>query len=120
MSRYPSSRSSLPKMMPRVITHVVLTVLLLFAQHGALSHQVGHIRDRLPSHLPHQDERSKSTAPGLCVFHIAFGTVMGAIGSTALSLKFAANTVESSARIITNAFPHFTVVPASRGPPVLR
>jgi hypothetical protein len=106
--------------MPRAITHVVLAVLLLFAQHGALSHQVGHIQDRHPQHSQHQNDGKKSSAPELCVFHIAFGTVLGAIGSTALPPKFAANTAESSGSFIAHTFPHFAVVPASRDPPVLR
>jgi hypothetical protein len=106
--------------MSRTITHVVLTALLLIAQHSALSHQVGHIQDERPQHSQHQNDGKKSGAPGLCLFHIAFGTVLGAIGSTALPPKFAANTAESSGSFIAHAFPHFAVVPASRGPPVLR
>ena len=106
--------------MPRAVAPVVLTALLLFAQHGALSHQVGHIQDERPQHSQRQNDGNKSSAPGLCVFHIAFGTVLGAIGSTALPPKFAANVAERSSIFIAHAFPHFAVVPASRGPPVLR
>jgi hypothetical protein len=105
--------------MPRAIAPVVLTALLLFAQHGALSHLVEHIQDERPQHSQHRNDGNKGSAPGLCVFHIAFGTVLGAIGTTPLTPKFATNAAERSGSFTAHAFPHFAVVPASRGPPVL-
>jgi hypothetical protein len=105
--------------MPRYFTRLILSALLLFAQHEALSHQVWHLQNGHVRQSLHQEGGKQTSAPGLCVFHLAFGTVLGAIGSASLPPTFAANTVERNLVFAAHNSPQFSVLPASRGPPIL-
>jgi hypothetical protein len=106
--------------MQRPFTYLIFAALLLVAQQSALSHQIGHIQDGGSGHSQPQNDGKKTPAPGLCVFHIAFSTVLGAIGSAAQTPQVAASAVERGIYSLTYAFPAILVIPASRGPPVLR
>jgi hypothetical protein len=105
--------------MRRLTAYFTLVALLLLAQQGALSHQVGHLQGA-QSHSQHRTDDKKSDSSRLCVFHILFGTVLGVIVAVSSAPKFAANAVERSSVSIAHAFPDFPIIPASRGPPVLR
>ena len=105
--------------MPRYFTRLILSALLLFAQHEALSHQVWHLQGGYARQAQQQEGGKQASAPGLCVFHKAFGTVLGAIGSASLPPTLAANTVERNLIFAAHDSPQFSVLPASRGPPIL-
>jgi hypothetical protein len=102
----------------RGLLQMVLAALLLVAQHGALTHQVRHLHDRLPAQVQQHDDGKQRSQSGLCDFHIAFAQILGTVSSAALPLRIAANTVERSINHFPPAFPANLVVPASRGPPV--
>jgi hypothetical protein len=104
--------------MRRLTAHFTLAALLLFAQQGALSHQAWHIQDERAQHSGHQGKQN--VAPGLCAFHLMFGTVLGAIGSAPSVIPLATNAVERNVIRLTLSFPYFAIIPASRGPPVPR
>jgi hypothetical protein len=105
--------------MKRALLQVACVLLLLVAQHGALTHQVRHLHDRLPAQVQQHDDGKQGSQSGLCDFHIAFAQILGTVSSAALPLRIAANTVERSTNHLPPAFPANLVVPASRGPPVL-
>jgi len=97
---------------------IVFAALLLVAQHGALTHQVRHLQDRLPAHAQ-QDPKQKSAHAGLCDFHVSFAQVLGAVSCANPPLRLATNAVERHGNHFPPAFAADLVVPASRGPPVL-
>ena len=104
----------------RGLLRIALAALLLAAQHGALTHQLGHLHDRLPAQEQQQDDDKKAAAAfGLCAFHVAFAEILGAIGSTTPPSCFTSNGAERSTAYSSFAFPVHPVVPASRGPPAL-
>ena len=103
----------------RGLMQILLAVLLLVAQHGALTHQVRHVHDRLPAQTQQQDDKQKSAHAGLCDFHVSFAQLLGAIDCAQLPLRLAAFTVEHHGNHFPPAFPADLVVPASRGPPAL-
>ena len=102
----------------RGLLQIALAVLLLAGQHGALTHQIGHLQDRLSSQSQQRDEGNQGTQSGACNFHVAFAELLGAVSSAALSLRIAANAVERSTNYFHIVFPANKVIPASRGPPV--
>lgn len=101
------------------LIEIVLSVLLLIAQHGALAHPLRHFHDRLPAQTQQQDEKQKSTHSALCDFHVSFAQVLGAVTPAKFPLNLAANAVEHHGNHFPRAFPADLVVAASRGPPVL-
>ncbi len=103
----------------RGLLQMLLAVSLLAAQHGALTHQVRHLQDNLPTQSQQQDDGKQIPQSGLCDFHVTFVQILGVLGSAAPPLQIAGNTVESSFNHLPGAFPANLVVPASRGPPVL-
>ena len=103
----------------RGLLQIALAALLLAAQHGALTHQVLHLQDRLPVQVQQQDGSKKTAHSGLCDFHVAFAEILGAVGSAAPPLRLATNGAERGAGLSSSIFPATVVVPASRGPPVL-
>lgn len=105
--------------MKRALLQIACILLLLVAQHGALSHQIRHLQDNLPVQSQQQDNGKQNAPSELCDFHIAFVQILGTVSSAALALRIAANTVELSTNHFPPAFPANLVVPASRGPPVL-
>ena len=103
----------------RGLLQIALAALLLVAQHGALTHQVRHLQDNLPAQSQQQDDGTQKSTSGLCDFHVAFVQILGAVSSTLLPSRIALNAVERSVNHFPLAFPADSVVPASRGPPVL-
>ncbi len=103
----------------RGLLQILLTALLLVAQHGALTHQTRHLQERLPEQSQQQDQKQKSAHAGLCDFHVTFAQVLGAVDCAKMPLRLARSTVEPSLSHFPPAFPANLVVPASRGPPVL-
>ena len=100
----------------RGLMQIVFAALLLVAQHGALTHHVRHLQDRLPAQAQQQDQTQKSTHAGLCDFHVSFAQVLGAVNCATPPLLLAANQVERYGNHFPSAFPADLVVPASRGP----
>jgi hypothetical protein len=103
----------------RGLMQMLLAALLLAAQHGALTHHVRHLQDRLPAQAQQQDQKQKSAHAALCDFHVSFAQVLGAVSCARMPLRLASNAVERSGNHLLPAFPADLVVPASRGPPVL-
>jgi len=103
----------------RGLLQIALAALLLAAQHGALTHQVQHVHDRLPAQTQQQNDGKTTSHSVLCDFHVAFADIFGAVCSAALPLRLAVNDVERGASLSSPAFRATLVVPASRGPPVL-
>jgi len=101
------------------LLQIALAVLLLAAQHGALTHQVRHLQDNLPVQSQQQDDGKQKPQSGLCDFHVALVQILGGVSSAPPPLQIAENTVESGFDRLPRAFPANLVVPASRGPPVL-
>ena len=105
--------------MKRACLRLVLAFLLLFAQHSALSHQIGHIQDHRPGQSQKQNGGKQGLQSGLCVFHIAFGAILGTVGCAESPLRVASNGVECGIGLSPFVFPASLIIPASRGPPVL-
>lgn len=103
----------------RGLLQIVLTALLLVAQHGALAHQVRHLQDNFPGQSQRQDDGKQKPQSGLCDFHVTFVQILGAVDPAAPPLQIAGNAIESGFSHLPLAFPANLVVPASRGPPVL-
>lgn len=104
--------------MKRCMLQIMLAALLLVAQHGALTHQIWHLQNRLPVQSQ-QHDGGKQKYSDSCDFHVAFAEILGAVNSVALPPRAVANTAERSSNHFPRAFPVNPVVPASRGPPVL-
>jgi hypothetical protein len=103
----------------RGLMQILLAALLLAAQHGALTHQVRHLQDRLPAQTQQQDQKQKSAHAGLCDFHVSFAEVLGAVSCDKTQLNIARNAIAPGLKHFPPAFPANLVLPASRGPPVL-
>jgi hypothetical protein len=102
----------------RGLWQIVLAVLLLVAQHGALAHQIRHLHDNIPGQSQQQEGKQKSQS-GLCDFHVTFVQILGAVDSAVLPVLLAVNTLERGFNHLPLAYPANLVVPASRGPPAL-
>ena len=103
----------------RGLMQILLAALLLVAQHGALTHQLRHLQDRLPAQAQQQDQKQKSAHTALCDFHVSFAQILGAVNCAGMPPRLADNAVEPSLNHFPPAFPADLVVAASRGPPVL-
>lgn len=106
-------------LMKRGLMQILLAAMLLVAQHGALTHQIRHLQDRLPAQAQQQDPKQKSAHAGLCDFHVSFAQVLGIVHCAKMPLQLASNGAEASAERIPPLYPDDFVVPASRGPPIL-
>jgi len=108
----------------RAFLHFVCALLLLVAQHGALTHAIWHAQDNLAAHQQHDqdsnhdpDEHSRQSQ--LCGFDLAFGQVLGAASGEAVVLAVPPLATErvggspGSCNYVTS------FLPQSRGPPVL-
>lgn len=104
-------------MTKRGLMQILLAALLLVAQHGALSHQLRHLHDRLPAQTQQQNDKQKPHA-SLCDFHVSLAQVLGGVNCAARPPALASNTVEHHGNHFPRAFPADLVVAASRGPPV--
>jgi hypothetical protein len=72
-------------MAKRTALHFLCTLLLLFAQQGALTHSVWHLGDHLPAHEHHDHAGAThddggdghSSQSKLCDLHFVLGSVLG-------------------------------------------
>jgi hypothetical protein len=103
----------------RGLLQIALAALLLVAQHGALTHPLRHLHDRLPVQTQQQNDGKKTSHSDLCYFHVSFAEILGAVNCAKLPLRIATNSVERGIHHFSPAYPSDLVVPASRGPPVL-
>ena len=102
-----------------------LVALLLSAQHGALTHALWHAGQNLPAQHRGQiiagdiHHPAVPEAAGLCVFDAAFGQVLGA--APAAHYRHQARTSAGAAPEHAEplAVVRQTLLPHSRGPPVL-
>jgi hypothetical protein len=106
-------------MFKRGLMQILLAALLLVAQHGALTHQLRHLQDRLPAQAQQQEPKQKSAHAGLCDFHVSFAQVLGVVHCAKIQVQLASNDAEPGVDHFTRAYPADLVVPASRGPPIL-
>ena len=105
--------------MKRGLMRILLTALLLVAQHAALTHQVWHLHDGQSAPAEQQNKGQKAAHSALCEFHVSFAQVLGAVSCDKTPLKIANNKAELGSSHVPPAFPANLVVPASRGPPVI-
>lgn len=110
-----------------------LIALLLFAQHGALTHALTHAARQAhggfaqaaaPVHPPTQDNSNAGGTPAkqlteLCAFDLVYSQVLGGAAVTAVDFPVVAATSEiltqsASARMVSEAPPFF-----AQGPPAL-
>ncbi len=96
-------------MAPARALRILLALLLLSAQHAALSHQIWHFGDHDSQPVQNQ----------LCDQHDALGTVAGALDSPAMLLP---GDAPAAVPFRSMALPSATtpgLAPSSRGPPAL-
>src|SRR5687768_4936243 len=103
----------------RAFMQLVCIGLLIAAQQGALTHQAGHLRDRLSLQFQQHDDGKKATHSALCDYHGAFAEVLGAVASPAGPLPLAAYDAEHRAGLSPCVLAVTQVTPTARGPPVL-
>lgn len=82
-------------MAKRSVPHFLCALLLLVAQHGALTHSVWHLGDHLPAQeqhdsagAAHDGDEGHTYQSKLCDLHFALGSVLGGncAGSALVSL----------------------------------
>lgn len=107
-----------------VLLRIALVALLLVAQHAALTHATWHAHDRIAGDAQH-DHDANGTPDGnspesqLCGFHLAFGQVLGAAGSSAVALDVPALEAERLGAGARSCVYLASLPPQSRGPPFL-
>lgn len=106
-------------MIKRGLLQIALAALLLAAQHGAVTHQIRDLQDQLPVRSQQHDDGKQKSPSELCDFHVAFAEILGSINPAMPALRITANTVERGVSLPSFASPATSVIPASRGPPVL-
>jgi hypothetical protein len=118
-------------MMSRRYFHTLYTLcvlVLLVAQHGALTHAVWHVykahqaqayadSDRGDAYLSGRESPSKPV--DLCAFDLAFGQVLGGTHSACMPAAFAPAVVERIHDLTATRLHVAALSPKSRGPPVL-
>ena len=113
-------------MAKRIALHFLCAFLLLFAQQGALTHQVWHLHDYLPAHehndhagAAHDNDKSPSSQAELCIFHAALGSLFagGCTGQPAIAAAGLSDWLATSPAAWRVA--QSTATPPSRAPPVL-
>jgi len=115
-------------MAKRIALHFLCAFLLLFAQQGALTHQVWHLHDYLPAHehddhagAAHDrgDDETPSSQAELCVFHAALGSLFagGCAGQPTIAAAGFLHWLATPPAVWHIAQP--TLTPPSRAPPVL-
>ncbi len=106
--------------MKRVFPQLVCILLLLVAQHGALTHAVWHAHESQPAQHERHDNTplSQSGESGLCDFDLAFGQVMGGVCAAAWHLVFSEFDAERIVHLSSTCVAAETPVARSRGPPL--
>jgi hypothetical protein len=113
-------------MSKRSFLHLACAILLLIAQHGALTHSVWHLGN-LPGHAQ-EDQRVGSHSPGqddpksqsrLCDLHFAMGALFAADCGGAGIVDAAPLTQSLATPSAAWRTAHALLTPPSRAPPVL-
>jgi hypothetical protein len=99
----------------RMIFRMLLAALLLFAQHGAVAHEMAHALSKVPYQAP--DSSGGNFHSNLCVFHGDFASVLGAVKSTPPPLLLCGAVFERPAAPLQRHHTTEPVTPASRDPP---
>ena len=114
-------------MAKRAFLHFACALLLLVAQHGALTHSVWHLHDHFPAHEqqdsagaehhPHDDGQSSQSR--LCDLHYALGVLFAGDcgGKTAAVAAEVSHWLAAPTGVWRVA--QSTTTPPSRAPPVL-
>ena len=99
---------------------IVCILLVLVAQHAALTHQFAHLQDDLAVKLQQRgDDRTRVAHSVLCDYHGSLAEILGCVASAAVRLPLALNGAERDVGFSAAASPVTPVTPAARGPPVL-
>lgn len=110
-------------MIKRVFLQCVCIMLLLVAQHGALTHAVWHANERLSAsaHHGHDVEPGGQSAPdsSLCSFDFSFGEVMGGVSAACVLIATPRFDDERVAQFLNARGSSEAVAALSRGPPAL-
>jgi len=111
----------------RSTLHFLCALLLLVAQHGALTHSVWHLGNQLPAHEHHDsagaahghDDDGHTSQSKLCDLHAVLGTLLtgGCAGLPAVALTDLSHELASA--FATWRVAESTATPRSRAPPVL-
>jgi hypothetical protein len=115
-------------MVRRPLLQLACILLLLSAQHTALTHRVWHLHDYLPAHAEqeragtahdHGDDEAPSSQAELCIFHAALGSLFagGCAGKPVVETAGSSCWLAVLPAIWRVAQP--TATPPSRAPPVL-
>lgn len=102
----------------RILSRVVLILLLLFAQYGALAHAIWHIQDRLPAGTQ-QDDAHRLFHAGLCSYHYELGEMLGAVHPAVFQTPAACLVNERIAQRVCSVATAESITAHSRGPPAL-
>ena len=95
-------------------------VLMLAAQHSALTHPFAHLQNEAAVKLQQRgDDRSRLAHSALCDYHGALAEVLGCVASAPAASRLASNGAEREVGSSAAASPVSTVTAAARGPPVL-
>jgi hypothetical protein len=111
----------------RAFLQLVCILLLLFAQHGALTHAIWHAHEHLPAQIrtdtdpAHDHDDTDDGQPlsqsSLCGFDLAFGQVLGGVHSACLHFVAAGSDAEREAQPLHARLSVEPVPALSRGPP---
>ena len=96
---------------------LVCICLLLFAQQSALTHAAWHAHGQTPAQ--HDSNDKASFQGGLCDLHVAFSQVLGGVQATPVQHLVWDSVAERIAQRPRLCGFVETLVPLSRGPPVL-
>ena len=105
--------------MKRLLFQSALICLLLIAQAGAKWHQISHFSIDERGETQQQNDGKKGSQSALCVFHIAFGTLLATAGFTAHAPIIASGKSECEHSLQSEIVRADSIVPAARDPPVL-
>ena len=101
----------------RALFQLMLAALLLAAQQVALTHEVWHLKDRLPDQSQQRADGQQTTQSDWCPFHASFADVLGGLGSNAAPLAVNTDASTLCSYPLPASFSGDLIVPASRGPP---
>lgn len=113
-------------MTKRAWLHFACALLLLVAQHGAITHWVWHLHDHLPAHgqqhdadaASHHDD-GPSSQSRLCDLHFALGTLLSGDCGGQHSLATPALAQALAPHVFAWRSSQPAVTPPSRAPPAL-
>ena len=105
-----------------VLLRLALVALLLVAQQAAITHATWHAR--LAGGAHHSQDTTDQPAEHsqesqLCGFHLAFGQVLGAVGTSTVALDVPALEAEPLGAGARSCVYLASLPPQSRGPPFL-